>query len=77
MDGNEPEFITFLRKLPEFQLYPVNKIPTNKPKICAFTYFRVGVVICENSNDSDFIVVVKTVRHQLIETKKKLKKQVS
>jgi len=60
MDGKEPEFISYLRKLPEFKLYPIEKIPTNKPKICAFTYFRVGVVICENSNESDFIVVIKS-----------------
>jgi len=62
MDGHEPEFITFLRTLPEFRGYPLYKLPKNKPRICAFTYFRVGVVICHDSNKSDAIVIVKSVR---------------
>ncbi|XP_078495091.1 uncharacterized protein LOC100177622 [Ciona intestinalis] len=60
MDGEEPEFITFLSKLPEFQGFPLYKLPRRKPETCAFTYFRVGVVICADSSKSDMIVIVKS-----------------
>ncbi|CAK8697437.1 unnamed protein product [Clavelina lepadiformis] len=60
MDGGEPEFITFLRKLPEFNGFPLYKVPHNKPEVCAFTYFRVGVVICADSLKSDAIIIVKS-----------------
>ncbi|XP_039270529.2 uncharacterized protein LOC120345167 [Styela clava] len=60
MDGEEPEFISFLRKRPEFALFPLQQIPRNKPQICAFIYFRVGVVICDESTASDVIVIVKS-----------------
>ncbi|XP_022079599.1 cyclic nucleotide-binding domain-containing protein 2-like isoform X2 [Acanthaster planci] len=59
-EGMEPEFIRYLRTIDELKGWPVYRLPHDKPSVCLFTYFRRGVVICKDSNTSDWIYVVKT-----------------
>ncbi|MEL6804435.1 MAG: cyclic nucleotide-binding domain-containing protein [Bacteroidota bacterium] len=66
MDESESELIGFMRRLPEFAGYPLYRLPKNKPSIFAFTYFRVGVVICCDSRKSDFIVIIRSVSMSLL-----------
>lgn len=56
----EPSHIEFLRIINEFQDWPIEKLPWNNPKICLFTFFRRGVVMCADSNKSDWIYVIKS-----------------
>ncbi|XP_038055388.1 cyclic nucleotide-binding domain-containing protein 2-like [Patiria miniata] len=59
-EGVEPDFIRYLRTIEELKGWPVHRLPHDKPSVCLFTYFRRGVVICKDSNKSDWIYVVKT-----------------
>ena len=36
----EPEHIRFIRSVPSFNGWPVNKLPYSDPKTCLFTFFR-------------------------------------
>lgn len=56
----EPEHIGFLRTLDLFHGWPVEKLPYDNPRICLFTFFRRGVLLCKNSNTSDWIYIIKT-----------------
>ncbi|XP_045203529.2 cyclic nucleotide-binding domain-containing protein 2-like isoform X2 [Mercenaria mercenaria] len=56
----EPEHISFLRTIDVFRGWPVEKLPHNNPRICLFTFFRRGVLLCKDSNSTDWIYVIKT-----------------
>ncbi len=55
----EPEFISFLRRVDLFDHWPIEKLPYNNPNICLLTFFRRGVVMCKDSSNSDWIYCVK------------------
>ncbi|XP_070552935.1 cyclic nucleotide-binding domain-containing protein 2-like isoform X3 [Ptychodera flava] len=59
-DGNEPEFIQYLRTMEEFSGWPISRLPQDDPKICLYMYFRRGVVICKDSNKADWVYIVKS-----------------
>ncbi|XP_060580848.1 uncharacterized protein LOC132737561, partial [Ruditapes philippinarum] len=56
----EPDHISFLRNIDVFRGWPVEKLPHNNPRICLFTFFRRGVLLCKDSNATDWIYVIKT-----------------
>ncbi|KAH9494555.1 hypothetical protein Btru_019839 [Bulinus truncatus] len=56
--GKEADHITFLKTVELLQGWPVDKLPPQNPKICAFTYVRRGVVLCHDSSKSDWIYVI-------------------
>ncbi|KAH9523209.1 hypothetical protein Btru_066107 [Bulinus truncatus] len=58
--GVEPEHVTFLRSLPILQDWPLEVLPFDNPQILLFTYVRRGVLLCKDSNTSDWIYVVKS-----------------
>ena len=60
-EGVEPDFIRYLRSLEEMGGWPVHRLPYNDPGVCHFTYFRRGLVICRDSEKSEWIYFVKTV----------------
>ena len=62
MDESETDLLDFLRCLPELKGYPLHKLPKNKPTLFAFTYFRIGMVICSDSRKNDYIIIIKSVR---------------
>ncbi|XP_077984224.1 cyclic nucleotide-binding domain-containing protein 2-like isoform X2 [Glandiceps talaboti] len=59
-DGDEPEFIQYLRTVEEFNGWPIYKLPQDNPKICLYMFFRRGSVICKDGNTSEWIYVVKS-----------------
>ncbi|XP_033631800.1 cyclic nucleotide-binding domain-containing protein 2-like [Asterias rubens] len=59
-EGVEPDFIRYLRTVDELKDWPVHRLPHDDASTCLFTYFRRGVVICKDSNNSDWIYVIKT-----------------
>ncbi|XP_071125080.1 cyclic nucleotide-binding domain-containing protein 2-like isoform X1 [Mytilus edulis] len=56
----EPEHIKFLRTVTSLSGWPIHKLPYHDPKICCFTYFRRGVLLCRNSNTSEWIYIIKS-----------------
>ncbi|VDI12988.1 Hypothetical predicted protein [Mytilus galloprovincialis] len=56
----EPEHIKFLRTVTSLSGWPIHKLPYHDPKICCFTYFRRGVLLCRNSNTAEWIYIIKT-----------------
>lgn len=60
MDESETDLLDFLRCLPELKGYPLHKLPKNKPTLFAFTYFRIGMVICSDSRKNDYIIIIKS-----------------
>ncbi|CAL1531380.1 unnamed protein product [Lymnaea stagnalis] len=56
--GKEAEHIAFLRTIDLLKGWPVDSIPHDNPKICAFTYVRRGVILCLDSGKSDWIFVI-------------------
>ncbi|XP_059152903.1 uncharacterized protein LOC131938762 [Physella acuta] len=56
--GREAEHIAFLKGVDLLQGWPVNQLPQDNPKICAFTYVRRGVTLCRDSCKSDWIFVI-------------------
>ncbi|KAK2146642.1 hypothetical protein LSH36_592g00048 [Paralvinella palmiformis] len=58
--NTEPEHIQFLRQIDILRGWPIDKLPWDDPKICLFTYFRRGVVMCRDSNRADWIYIIKT-----------------
>ncbi|XP_048775168.2 cyclic nucleotide-binding domain-containing protein 2-like isoform X2 [Ostrea edulis] len=56
----EPEHIRFLRTIQLLKGWPIEKLPYHDPKICCFTYFRRGLLLCKDSNISDWVYVIKT-----------------
>jgi hypothetical protein len=57
--GKEPEYITFMRDISLLSLWPINVLPHNDARICLSSYFRKGVIICNNSKTSEWIYVIK------------------
>ncbi|CAF1152595.1 unnamed protein product [Adineta steineri] len=57
---NEPDFITFLRQIPEFRGFPIDKIPHNNPNICQVVYYRIGTLMCKDSNEDEWIYIIRT-----------------
>ncbi|KAK0062289.1 dentin sialophosphoprotein [Biomphalaria pfeifferi] len=58
VSGKEADHITFLKTVELLQGWPVDRLPAQSPKLCAFTYVRRGVVLCQDSSKSDWIFVV-------------------
>ncbi|GFN82200.1 cyclic nucleotide-binding domain-containing protein 2-like, partial [Plakobranchus ocellatus] len=56
----EPEHVRFLRSLHVLRGWPVDVLPANNPLVFVFTYVRRGIVLCKDSNSSDWIYVVKS-----------------
>ncbi|XP_066287696.1 cyclic nucleotide-binding domain-containing protein 2-like [Branchiostoma lanceolatum] len=67
-DGQEPEHVRFLRKVPELQGWPVDKLPQHNPDVCLYTFFRRGLVICKDSSLADKIYVVVTGRCRVLKS---------
>ncbi|CAF0738558.1 unnamed protein product [Rotaria sordida] len=59
-ERTEPDFITFLRQIPEFRGFPFEKIPPNDPYFCHVVYYRMGTVMCKDSNKDEWIYVIRT-----------------
>ncbi|XP_053871647.1 uncharacterized protein LOC128830041 [Malaclemys terrapin pileata] len=64
--GEGPDFMNFLRKIELLSGWPVEKLPYNNPRICAFTFFRPGTVITKDSKASSKIYVIKTGRLRVL-----------
>ncbi|CAF2120816.1 unnamed protein product [Rotaria magnacalcarata] len=58
--ANEPDFITFLRQLPEFRGFPIDKIPHDNPRICQVVYYRMGTLMSKDSNEDEWIYIIRT-----------------
>nr|XP_022321378.1 cyclic nucleotide-binding domain-containing protein 2-like isoform X2 [Crassostrea virginica] len=56
----EPEHIRFLRTVHLMKGWPIERLPYHDPKICCFTYFRRGLLLCKDSNTSEWVYIVKT-----------------
>ncbi|XP_060078864.1 cyclic nucleotide-binding domain-containing protein 2-like [Ylistrum balloti] len=56
----EPEHIRFLRSVILLKGWPIVRLPYHDPKICCFTYFRRGLLLCKDSNTSEWVYVIKT-----------------
>ncbi|XP_062585589.1 cyclic nucleotide-binding domain-containing protein 2-like isoform X1 [Saccostrea cucullata] len=56
----EPEHIRFLRTVHLLKGWPIEKLPYHDTKICCFTYFRRGLLLCKDSNISDWVYIIKT-----------------
>ncbi|XP_071847453.1 uncharacterized protein [Apostichopus japonicus] len=73
--GKEPQHIAFIRQLPFMKFWPIDKL-IEKPEMCLFHFFKRGQVVVQDSNNSDWIYVVKSgscqVLRQLSATKPKL-----
>ena len=61
-EGGKPDYLDYLQKIPELQDWPLHVLPDNDPTVCLFTFFRRGVVICKDSNTSEWIYIIKSVR---------------
>ncbi|KAK3100723.1 hypothetical protein FSP39_024272 [Pinctada imbricata] len=57
---SEPEHIKFLRTIQLLDGWPIEKLPYQNPKICCFMYFRRGIVLCKDSNSSEWVYIVKS-----------------
>ncbi len=55
----EPEYITFLREIKMLKSWPITKLPHHDARICLSSYFRKGVVICNNNLNNEWIYVIK------------------
>ncbi|XP_044856838.1 cGMP-dependent protein kinase-like [Mauremys mutica] len=64
--GEGPDFMNFLHKIELLSGWPVEKLPYNNPRICAFTFFRPGTVITKDSKASSKIYVIKTGRLRVL-----------
>ncbi|XP_050416967.1 cyclic nucleotide-binding domain-containing protein 2 isoform X2 [Patella vulgata] len=71
--NKEPNHIQFLRTIDEFHGWPIQQLPYDNPKVCLFTYFRRGVLLCKDSNKSDWIFVVKTGSCRVLKSLKSTK----
>ncbi|XP_032812412.2 uncharacterized protein LOC116943575 isoform X2 [Petromyzon marinus] len=58
--SGEPEFVSFLRSLEEFQGWPLHLLPLDSTSVCIHSYFRRGAVICKDTATSDMLYVVKS-----------------
>ncbi|XP_064603627.1 uncharacterized protein LOC135469039 [Liolophura sinensis] len=58
--NREPEHIQYLRSIDTFYGWPIEKLPYDNPKICLFTFFRKGVLLCRDSILSDWVYIIKT-----------------
>ncbi|CAF4847330.1 unnamed protein product [Rotaria socialis] len=58
-DEKEPDFITYLRQIPQFRGFPMEKIPHNDSYFCHVVYYHMGTVICKDSNKDDWIYVIR------------------
>ncbi|CAL1526847.1 unnamed protein product [Lymnaea stagnalis] len=56
----EPEHVRFLRSLQILRNWPIEVLPVDNPQTLLFTYVRRGVLLCRDSNSSDWIYVVKS-----------------
>ncbi|CAF2874434.1 unnamed protein product [Rotaria sp. Silwood2] len=56
----EPDFIAFLRQIPEFRGFPIDKIPHDSPHICQVVYYRAGTLMSKDSNEDEWIYVIRT-----------------
>ncbi|CAF1265586.1 unnamed protein product [Rotaria sordida] len=56
----EPDFISFLRQIPEFRGFPIDKIPHDSPHICQVVYYRMGTLMSKDSNEDEWIYVIRT-----------------
>ncbi|XP_076070117.1 uncharacterized protein LOC143041872 isoform X4 [Mytilus galloprovincialis] len=56
----EPEHIRFLRSINILHGWPIECLPYHDPKICCFTFFRRGVLLCKDSNNSEWVYIIKT-----------------
>ncbi|KAK6172958.1 hypothetical protein SNE40_016508 [Patella caerulea] len=71
--NKEPNHIQFLRTIDEFHGWPIQQLPYDNPKVCLFTYFRRGVLLCKDSNKSDWIFVIKTGSCRVLKSLKSTK----
>ncbi|KAK7480125.1 hypothetical protein BaRGS_00028609, partial [Batillaria attramentaria] len=58
--GGEPEHVKFLRSVRLLADFPVSSLPLDDPSVCLYTYVRRGVLLCKDSNKSDWIYVIKS-----------------
>lgn len=69
----EPEHIQFLRTVDILKGWPIEKLPYDNPRICLFTFFRRGVLLCKDSNITEWLYVIKSgscrVLKDLVDTK--------
>ncbi|KAK3099955.1 hypothetical protein FSP39_012490 [Pinctada imbricata] len=56
----EPEHIRFLRSIQLLGGWPIERLPYHDTKICCFTYFRRGLLLCKDSNSSEWVYIIKT-----------------
>ncbi|XP_071510911.1 uncharacterized protein [Diadema antillarum] len=59
-DGGDNDLQSFMKTIEAFQDWPVEKLPKNNPTVCMLAYFRRGAVVCRNSNQSEWIYVIKS-----------------
>ncbi|CAH1777770.1 unnamed protein product [Owenia fusiformis] len=59
-ENQEPEHIQFLRKVDILNGWPIESLPYDDTKVCIFTYFRRGIVMCKDGSNSDWIYILKT-----------------
>lgn len=53
--GVEPEHVRFLRSLPIFKGWPLDRLPLDNPKILLFTYVRL---VEKENNVNNMIIIV-------------------
>ncbi|PVD34526.1 hypothetical protein C0Q70_05801 [Pomacea canaliculata] len=58
-DGQEPEHISFLRSIRLFQDWPVSSLTLGDPSVCVYTYARRGTLLCKDSEEGEWIYVIK------------------
>ncbi|RUS86813.1 hypothetical protein EGW08_005409 [Elysia chlorotica] len=71
----EPEHVTFLRSLHVLRGWPVEVLPANNPRVLVFTYVRRGIVLCKDSNCSEWIYVIKSGSCRVIKALKQANAQ--
>ncbi|XP_076468500.1 cyclic nucleotide-binding domain-containing protein 2-like isoform X2 [Babylonia areolata] len=59
-DGGEPEHLKFLKQIKVFCGWPIHSLPLDDPSIFLYTYVRRGMVLCKDSNQSEWIYVIKS-----------------
>ncbi|ESO93798.1 hypothetical protein LOTGIDRAFT_228568 [Lottia gigantea] len=69
----EPSHIEYLRTIDELDGWPIENLPYDDPRICLFTYFRRGVLLCKDSNTSDWIYIIRTGSCRVLKSLKSTK----
>ncbi|XP_077983826.1 uncharacterized protein LOC144438603 isoform X2 [Glandiceps talaboti] len=70
--GEEPEHITFLRQIDSLKNFPFEKLKEH-PEKCLFHFYKRGQVIVKDSNNSEWLYVVKSGACQVLKQLKAVK----